>query len=108
MEWWFSSKSAIYESTKDNKFLNFNLTTQQKLWVRNGYISHELSTADKIVAPSHWQREQLPAILKAGCDVVYDGIDFDFFEQRVTRLHSSPSLPMEPGVWSPCAVSRNL
>ena len=90
MEWWFSSKSAIYESTKDNKFLNFNLTTQQKLWIRNGYISHELSTADKIVAPSHWQREQLPAILKAGCDVVYDGIDFDFFEERVTKPHSKP------------------
>ena len=48
-------------------------------------MSLELAMADKIVAPTNWQRNQLPTIFKDNCDVIFDGID-----ESVFYLQSSP------------------
>ena len=47
----------------------------------------ELSTADLIIAPTQWQKDQLPKILKKSC-VVFEGISFnesDFLNKEKTE-----------------------
>ena len=90
MEWWFHPKSAIFETSSQNKFLEFSPKTQEKLWHRNKYISCELSTADKIIAPSHWQKQQLPEILRSGCEVIYDGVDINYFQNKAAMPNKTP------------------
>ena len=79
LEWWFNPRSETYTYDQKNIYLGISQGSIHKHWIRNANISLELSTADKIVAPSKWQRNQLPPIFRNNCDVIFDGIDLEMF-----------------------------
>ena len=60
-----------------------------KAWKRNQSIALELAAADAVVAPTNWQREQLPLTFQKKCMVIFDGIDLNFFKS--SSLASSKS-----------------
>ena len=91
-EWWFEAFSEIDPGVLSNKFLGINNSSRAKLWHRNRIISFELCTADAIVAPSKWQKQQLPKALQNNCHVIPDGIDIDYFSQNKAELSRQPLL----------------
>ena len=42
----------------------------------------ELASADKIVSPSNWQKNQLPRLFQDNCEVIFDGINLDLFKWK--------------------------
>ena len=79
-EWWFNPESDVYSYDQNNVYLGLNPQTAEKHWLRNGIISLELLTADIIVSPTEWQKQQLPNLLKRKCKVIFDGIDVEKFK----------------------------
>ena len=56
-----------------------------KLWLRNQALALELVTADEIVAPTRWQAQQLPSLLKGRCHVIHDGVDLNRFKPAAEK-----------------------
>ena len=79
LEWWFNPESELYTYDHKNKDLGISPNLVSKHWLRNSQIALELATADQIIAPTHWQKSQLPVGLQKNCDVIFDGIDFSYF-----------------------------
>lgn len=75
LEWWFNPASSFFTYDETNVDLNLNATKTEKYWLRNQTISLELASADEIIAPTKWQRNQLPINFKNKCKVIFDGID---------------------------------
>jgi glycosyltransferase involved in cell wall biosynthesis len=46
-----------------------------RLRMRNTVHLHAFNDADAIYAPTQWQRSRLPPPYRAGCEVIFDGID---------------------------------
>ena len=51
-----------------------------KCWRRNQQVALELSASDEIIAPTMWQKSQLPYIFRQRCHVIFDGIDLNVFK----------------------------
>ena len=64
LEWWFNPSSEVYTYDPNNSYLGLSTNSIHKHWLRNVSISIELASADNIVAPSNWQKKQLPKIFK--------------------------------------------
>ena len=92
LEWWFNPKSSFYFYDENNSELNLNQGKSTDFWKRNGSIAFELSVADNIIAPTQWQKDQLPERLKQGTTVIFDGIDFRKFRRRDDCTSVSPLL----------------
>ena len=82
VEWWFQPQSALSVIAEKHPFLIHNPDQQRKLWIRNQPIGFELCNADSIIAPTNWQKSQLPTTLQEKCTIVRDGIDTEFFLPR--------------------------
>lgn len=89
-EWWFSIDSELSVSAKQDPHMAISDNQQIKSLRRNQYMALELCTADTIVTPSSWQRNQLPATLKEKCIIINDGIDIEYFSKPVVQPHASP------------------
>lgn len=89
-EWWFEAYSELRAEMKTNKYLGINYDSQIKLWHRNRIIGYELCTSDDIIAPSEWQKQQLPTGLQKNCNVIADGIDVDYFAEKSADLNEVP------------------
>ena len=87
LEWWFNPSSSFFEYDKYNADLNVNKNMIPKAWKRNQSIALELGAADAVVAPTNWQREQLPLTFQNKCMVIFDGINLNFFKRN--SLYSS-------------------
>tara|TARA_B100000674_G_scaffold198297_1_gene161849 strand:+ start:3379 stop:4440 length:1062 start_codon:yes stop_codon:yes gene_type:complete len=92
LEWWFNPNSELALAMKKNKNLNYSSKSIEKMWLRNIPISFELSTADHIIAPSRWQKQQLPKQLIKNCHVIYDGIDQNIFHFEESQISKTPKL----------------
>ena len=75
---------------ENNEELGLNRNSIKKNWDRNSL--YRLSSSDKIVAPTKWQREQLPTILCQHCEVIFDGIDLDFYRIRLLSNYAAVNL----------------
>ena len=100
LEWWFNPKSATYSYDPENENLGLNSHSIPKHWLRNKDISLELASADKIVAPSFWQKKQLPQVFQANCQVIFDGIDLEQFRPKINTTIPFQHLPMAQEVWN--------
>ena len=78
-EWWFDPQSDFFHYDTENLELNINSNATQKSWTRNQSWALEHSTADYIVTPTNWQKEQLPRIFRNQCQTIFDGIDTEIF-----------------------------
>ena len=59
----------------DPEFAKTDPDALQRLRLKNTALLHAYTAADGGYAPTHWQRQQLPAALQPKFDVVFDGID---------------------------------
>ena len=92
LEWWFKPDSALLKHDPTNKALGLSPSASHKLWQRNQSIAIELACSDAVIAPSHWQRSQLPDIFQQNCNVVYDGIDKSVFKLDPSKKRDQPVL----------------
>ena len=81
LEWYFTPTNSR------ELILNPTIDDFCRLECRNIPILQELAQADQLVCPTRWQRDQFPGFIKDRIQVVFDGVDIDFF---------SPGLPADP------------
>ena len=62
LEWWFSPTSQFFFHDEKNRELNLNRSSIKKNWDRNRFLALELASSDQIIAPTKWQRNQLPPL----------------------------------------------
>ena len=87
VEWWFNPTSEFYQYDPENLELGIHPDAACKHWQRNQPLALELSAADAVVAPTAWQRQQLPASQQERCQIVHDGIDLQTFRPAATPAH---------------------
>ena len=73
MEWFFTASNGQYF------FVENTLDDQLRLESRNFPILQELVQADQIVCPTQWQRQQFPEFIRDRIQVIFDGVDQEFF-----------------------------
>lgn len=92
IEWWFSNTAEDYEFDPKNPWWEYTIDLRYKLRQRNLTLSLELAEADVLVAPTEWQRSQLPKCFQEACHVIHEGVDTDYFVMNpqwksANRLH---------------------
>lgn len=92
LEWWFNPTSAFFHYDETNPEIGINRRSIKKNWDRNRFIALELASSDQIICPTEWQRSQLPKMLQNNCDVVFDGIDLNYFSVNLVSRSSFPLL----------------
>lgn len=92
LEWWFDPQSALLHHDPGNLHLGLGPANAPKFWKRNQALALELVCADLVVAPTQWQRDQLPTLLRQHCLVIYDGVDQRRFKPDSSRRHPTPLL----------------
>ena len=75
-EWYFQPSTT--------KFLlkEFNLDEQLRSGLRNLPILQELEKCDVAIVPTEWQKEQFPKPYHQKLQVIFDGIDTNFFKKQ--------------------------
>ena len=92
LEWWFNTSSKLQERLRLSPYFRVSEATNTKLTLRNMPTSYEMATADNIVSPTSWQRQQLPKILQEHCLVIYDQFDQSLFCPDPQKQSISPVL----------------
>ncbi len=105
VEWFYNSKNS------DVDFLsNHSLSIDQVLRLRtwNAETLLELSSLDKIITPTNWQKSQFPDFLNNSIHVLHEGVDYDHLSQLKHDSDSVKSslLPLSPGCEVLTYVSR--
>lgn len=78
-EWWFNLASDDFQFDKNSKYIKHTDESRLRMLLRNQGFTYEMLRADTIIAPTQWQKKQLPPELRARCEVVFDGIDQTMF-----------------------------
>lgn len=73
MEWFFRIEHSAH------LFVNPSLNDHCRLQSRNLPLLQECVEADKIICPTEWQRSQFPDFIRDRIQVIFDGVDLDFF-----------------------------
>jgi glycosyltransferase involved in cell wall biosynthesis len=92
LEWWFDPLSPLLTYDPHNRELELGPQRGEGLWQRNEPLALELAAADAIVAPTAWQRAQLPPLLRQHCQVIFDGIDLQVFRPDPGQRSPTPLL----------------
>ncbi|EAU71097.1 probable glycosyltransferase [Synechococcus sp. BL107] len=91
-EWWFSPDSELTQVMRSNPYLKSIAKDFQELWKRNIHMAFEMTLADYIVAPSIWQKKQLPDSLIDKCNVIYDGVNENVFRYDPKQISPIPKI----------------
>ena len=91
-EWWFNLYSSDFLFDSSNQDVIHTLNTRLSMVLRNQGFSTELQQADAIVAPTEWQRNQLPEYFKKKCSVIFDGIDSKMFSPHDEKFKQNNQL----------------
>ena len=78
LEWWFNNADD-YSFHLESRWFRYSDSLITSLRRRNLSVSFELSEADVIVAPSNWQKSQLPSSFQERCEVVHEGVDTNYY-----------------------------
>ena len=79
VEWWFANGAADYNFDPDNTWWSYSKQIRFKLRQRNLTLALELAEADALVAPTLWQKKQLPSVFQSRCEVIHEGVDTNYF-----------------------------
>lgn len=90
LEWWFDPQSELIDSLRNNRYFRLSDDEISYLWIRNMPAALEMATADRLVTPTKWQKEQLPIALRDRCEVVRDKIDSEIFFSDSNLLAENP------------------
>ena len=91
VEWWFDIHGPMFNYDPKNKYLATYHKKPEIFYNRNQNISLELSASDLIIAPTEWQKSQLPKIYKDRTLVVHDGINFQYYYEASNKKSRSNS-----------------
>jgi len=72
-EWWFNSNTSKY------LFKELEFDTKCKSDMRNMVILKEIEACSRAITPTDWQKRQFPKIAIDKLEVIFDGIDQEFF-----------------------------
>ena len=78
-EWWFDLFSKDFLFNPSDSHVQHTLDSRLASVLRNQSFSYELLQADLLIAPTEWQRSQLPLNYQKKCHVIFDGIDPKMF-----------------------------
>ena len=92
VEWWFNQHQAISSRTANKLYPHEQIQRIESSSSRNSLISLELANSDCIVAPTDWQKRQLPSMFRNLCTTIYDGVDLNRFARP-----PHPDLPLNFG-----------
>ena len=81
VEWFFTIDNSSH------LFANPSLNDHCRIQSRNIPLLQEFVETDRIVCPTEWQRSQFPKFIRDRIEVIFDGVDLDFF---------SPAPPLDP------------
>ena len=95
-EWWFNLHSEDFAFDVNNSHIDHSLETRLAMVLRNKDFSYELINSDAIIAPTVWQKSQLPSIFQKKCHVIFDGIDADFYKPGHPTIHEIDQLTDVP------------
>ena len=82
-EWWFKEDSAEYHYHINSKWISYSKGQKRELYLRNTTSALEIANSNKLIAPTEWQRSQLPQYLKDRCMVIHDGTDINYFRPNL-------------------------
>lgn len=92
LEWWFASQSPVKRFDPCNKWWGGPGETIE-IRERNMPLALELGESDVIIAPTEWQKTQLPSLFKEKCLVIHDGVDRKrFANKHEIKKNASPLL----------------
>ncbi|MCP9941956.1 glycosyltransferase [Cyanobium sp. ATX 6E8] len=91
VEWWFAVDAPLYSFDPTNLWWP-SPGNGRGMRERNLSLALELSEAHALVAPTHWQRQQLPEALRQRCAVITDGVDLNRFRPDHQRKAPTPLL----------------
>ncbi len=94
----------------DPEFGQSSLDGQQRLRLKNSHLLHALVAADQGVAPTRFQRDRHPEVLRGKITVIHDGIDSDqLMPNPAARIHlGRAGLELCPGDEVLTFVAREL
>ena len=76
-----------------------------RLW--NSELLVELSTLDKVVVPTSWQKSQFPSFFQAGLHVIHEGVDYQQLSLlKKSKINYPTYLPDSPNIEVLTYVSR--
>lgn len=79
-EWYFQPETTQHLTA------DFNLDVRLRSGLRNLPILQELECCDVAVVPTAWQKEQFPTAYQHKLQVIFDGIDRQFFQPQPEAL----------------------
>ena len=97
IEWWFRSDSDLFEFDKGKNFMGFTEESIEKFKVRNCTTASEICDADYLVAPTMWQRNQLPKNIRSKCSIIFDGVDTKYIKSKHKPRQDSKELTLTYG-----------
>ena len=81
-EWYYrSSGSDVGFGNKER----ISPDNSSKIHTYNAPILMDLATCDRSITPTHWQRKQFPQKWQEEIDVIFDGVDTDYFKPKEKR-----------------------
>jgi glycosyltransferase involved in cell wall biosynthesis len=92
LEWWFAEDAALLRFAPDDSWLRLSVDKALGLRLRNLPLALELAEAERLVAPTGWQRRQLPSSLRQRCVVLPDGVDLKRFHPAGKPRQGGPLL----------------
>lgn len=91
LEWWFDISSDFVTSLNASEYFNnFSEGDLQKLWNRNAYAAIEMCSANKIITPTQWQKDQLPELLANNCQIIPDEVNKNLFFSEPEKRSKTP------------------
>ena len=81
-EWWFSP------ATTKHLVKDFDLDMQLVGGLRNLPTLQEIERCDAAVVPTHWQKQQFPELVKYKLNVIFDGVDTNFFHPNNENINN--------------------
>jgi len=93
----------------DPEFLDDSFEMRARVKLKNTHLLLSYEDADKIVAPTEWQKQVAPAWVQQKTEVVFDGVDTDLVapnDAAVITLNGSVTLTKQDEIIT--FVNRNL
>ena len=85
-EWYYNSSNSDVDFLDDSS-LTEDQILRNRTW--NAEILLEMSSLDKIITPTYWQKSQFPSFIQPSIDVLHEGVDFPHLSILKDCKHSS-------------------
>lgn len=106
VEWFYNADSSDVDFLPPYK-VSDDHRLQLRIW--NSECLLEMSSLDKIVVPTYWQRHQFPLIFRDQLEVIHEGIDTSFLNNlRLKNIRPPNCLPEDENIQVLTYVSRSF